>query len=215
MRTNIPLLRQPAHSSLCGEACLKMIYAHHGIEKSIYKIRDELQDIRKTFKNGSNFFEIGLHIVISGFDCTMKLWPSSNNTLACKKWHMPQKKLFEELRSFFKISKINRQLECRLLLKFIENGGKFIPEITSLNEIKRSTADGIIALLNYSYLNSEATPCFEPVGHFVVPLEINRKNVVINDPHYKNNLALSHKEFLFMFYTGDAAILFIKKRFAT
>jgi hypothetical protein len=213
MRANIPLLRQPVNSSLCGEACLKMLYGYYGVKKSIYQIRDELQNIRKTFKNGSLLFELALHLVRGGFGCEMKMWPASNNVFACKKFQqISQADLLKELRALFKKSKVSRYLDCRLLLKFIEEGGKVIPKITQLKEIKERISDGIIVLLNYSYLNSKIVPCVNDVGHFAVPVEISKGKIILNDPHFKENVILAEHEFLFMFYTADAGILFVSKQ---
>ena len=212
MRANIPHYRQPNGSSLCGEACLKMVYGMYGIKKSIYDIRQDINKFSGCFrgKRGNLIFELGLHLLRNGFDVDISTWPSYENNFACKRFQdMDQKKLKESLKNIFSVAGGSRTLSCRMMTKFMEEGGKFFSKVATFREMRKRVRGGIIVMISTNYINSKVLPYGADPAHFVVPVEFKGRKISWLDPYLKNETVINKEEFLFMLYTCDATVLFI------
>ena len=212
VRVDIPHYRQPNGSPMCGEACLKMIYGMYGIKKSIYDIRQEITKFSGCFRGrrGNLLFELGIHLLQNGFDIEISSWPSYENNFACKRFQsMDQKTLKEALLQLFKVAGGSRTLDCRMMKKFMEKGGKFSTRVATFRELRKRIKSGIIVLIQTSYINSNILPYGGNPAHFVVPVEFKGRKISWLDPYLKNETTVNKEEFLFMLYTLDASVIFV------
>jgi|GEM_PF-6284731 hypothetical protein len=211
-KADIPHYRQPNGSPLCGETSLKMIYGRHGIKKSIYDIRQEIKKITGCFKgkSGNLVYELGLHLLRNNFAVEIHAWPTYGNVYACRRYQqMNQADLRKELTLLFKAMGRSRELQFSAMLRFMKEGGVFIPRVTQFRELRERLGGGIIVMLDTSYHNAKILPFVKNTSHYVVLGETQGRTISLLDPYYKDKVLLNKEEFLFMLYSADATVLFV------
>ena len=204
-KADIPHYRQPNGSPMCGETCLKMVYEPHEIKKSIYDVRREIKKITGCFKgkSGNLVYELGIHLLRNGFDVEIHAWPTYGNVYACRRYQqMNQTDLREELTLLFKTMGRSRELQFSTMLRFMKEGGVFIPRVTQFRELRERLGGGIIVTLDTSYHNAKILPFVKNTSHYVVLGEMRGRTISLLDPYYKDKVLLNKEEFLFMLSKG-------------
>jgi hypothetical protein len=184
---NVPIFYQPGNTEYCGPACVKMVFAYHGMRLSLKSIANALPML----SNGIDIASLGTFFLDYGFDVSIKLW--------LQKW--PTSFLWgdnfeRQLRQWCERNVVkpnkDRKIYRRSLPKFLEKGGQVIPSPVSLEDIKKSlepdpnTGKASPCILNINVSNLYGwRRRIKNAAHYVVPVYMDNESIGINDPNKK------------------------------
>ncbi|VVB73539.1 Peptidase_C39 like family protein [uncultured archaeon] len=184
-RLDVPLVRQPYKSNICGFAGLSMIYKFYGMDASVsdLKSRIELHPI------GTYAPQLGLDLLSNDFDVDIVTY---NPYLVCKAYqNLSQEGLLKEFEARYRKVRLKRKpayakikLALRYFIDFMNAGGRVTVKLPDRSDITGEIDSGrpMAALLTTRFLNSKR-PVFN--FHFVVVTGYSGDTVYTNDPLWR------------------------------
>lgn len=211
MKLSVPHIHQP-NSFSCGIVAAQMVLNFHGRNISFNRLAREMH----LKKEGTDNLDIGIFFLKEGFEITIHCWdwafpprliqlPEYQATAEILKWSNRRTK--HEYRS-------QKRIFRRLLPKFLEEGGHFIPWPVTLNAIKTAIRHGEPPILSVNSCLLYGTNDKKTGSHYVVPYGYSKNDLFINDPSskpYGGRKVVASDFLMYASYRDNAGAIFVKK----
>jgi hypothetical protein len=215
MKLDVPLVRQPKDSILCGIAVLTMLLKYHEGNASFEKLRKEI----KIDKTGTYAPQMGIYLLKRGYSVSIvTLHPKlfTNQDIG-----MPEKQILSRLtEALAKFKDEKNKKVLKFFIKFIKAGGKVIVKVPALEDIKAEIDNKrpVCALMTSNFLFGKA-PGFN--FHYNVITGYDDKYFYANDPLWDERGGKKKYEINDFFYAlyasayedlDNASLMLVKKK---
>ncbi len=178
---DIPLIQQPVNTPFCGPACLAMLLAHHGINRTVEEITQEIT----MYDWGTTTPQLALYLEKTGFDTEII-------TMHPRLFHLGHRFTtrdevlthLQQLQPALEASELDAAA-LHWFISYVKAGGTITTKVPSFQDITRELHAGrpVISMLTHWFLFASQ---FEPrfTGHFNIITGINDTNILVNDPDW-------------------------------
>lgn len=216
MELNVPYVRQPTESVLCGAASAAMVLKFYGKRLSLQRVARELHI--KSSRGVSNA-HLACYFLSHGMDATVQAWPSGMADGLRSKNLLNGGIAVNILKLGIQDGTGKARVLCRELIALAKRGGGIILQPVTSDDLRGKLASGslIIVSIDMKYFTNVS----RKTGHYVVVYgitdcdsQVTQPYVYVHDSIRGPNKFISVRDILGVCNSWFSAVIYVKPKAA-